>query len=229
MPHVGVKEGVLLDLAEDVLGPGVHATALEQQAFVGALALGRRFQFDEHHARHVARLSLSLFDQLVDLHGLTDHDRRILLVAAVLHDIGQFISYRRHHKHSLYLIHNSDVPNISSEELELVALVARYHRRSEPNDEHFLYDRLSEPKRARVRRLSSLLRLADALDREHLQRVESVVCSEEEGAVVVHVVGRGDLLLELWALRKKAQMFENVFGRAIRVTLDDPALAARTI
>ena len=229
VPHVGVKEGVLLDLAEDVLGPGVHASRLEQQAFLGSLALGRRFQFDEPHAKHVARLALSLFDQLEWLHGLSDVDRRILLVAAVLHDVGQFISYRRHHKHSLYLIFNSDVPNISTEELKLVALVARYHRRAEPKDEHFLYDTLGEDERMRVRRLASLLRLADALDREHLQRVESVKCSKEEGTLVVEVEGHGDLLLEQWALRNKAQMFEDVFKREVQVTVNDPALAARII
>jgi exopolyphosphatase/guanosine-5'-triphosphate,3'-diphosphate pyrophosphatase len=229
VPHVGVKEGVLLDLAEDVLGPGVHASRLEHQAFVGALALGRRFQFDEHHGRHVARLALSLFDQLRWLHELPDVDRRILLVASVLHDVGQFISYRRHHKHSLYLICNSDVPNITTEELKLVALVARYHRRGEPKDEHFLYDSLDEVLRTRVRRMASLLRLADALDREHLQRVESVTCSKRKGTLVIEVEGRGDLLLEQWALRKKAGMFEGVFGRAVQVTVSDPSPAARII
>ncbi len=229
VPHVGVKEGVLVDLADDVLGPGVHASRLEHQAFVGALALGRRFQFDELHGRHVARLALSLFDQLDWLHGLPDADRRILLVASVLHDVGQFISYRRHHKHSLYLIFNSDVPNITTEELKLVALVARYHRRAEPSEAHFLYGALDEANRTRVRRLASLLRLADALDREHLQRVEGVTCSKRKGAIVIQVEGRGDLLLEQWALRKKVGMFESVFERAIQVTVSEPPRGARVI
>ena len=136
VPHVGVKEGVLLDLADDLMGPGVHASRLEQQAFLGALALGRRFEFDEPHARHVARLALALFDQLVAVHGLDEGDRRLLLIAAVLHDIGQFVAYRRHHKHSLYLIHNSDLPNVAPADLPLVALAARYHRRAEPKPEH---------------------------------------------------------------------------------------------
>lgn len=229
VPHVGVKEGVLLDVAEDLLGPGVHASRLEQQAFVGALALGRRFQFDETHARHVARLALSLFDQLQALHGLEEADRRVLLVAAVLHDVGQFISYRKHHKHSLYLIHNSEVPNVSAAELELVALVARYHRRAEPKDEHFLYTSLGEPERLRVRRLASLLRVADALDREHLQRVESVRTLVDDDEVVVEVEGRGDLLLEQWALRKKARMFTHVFGRDVRLAVAEPALGPQII
>jgi exopolyphosphatase/guanosine-5'-triphosphate,3'-diphosphate pyrophosphatase len=226
---VGVKDGVLLDLAEGILGPGVHASRLEQQAFVGALSIGRRFQFDEAHARHVARLSLSLFDQLAATHGLTDADRRILLVAAVLHDVGQFISYRKHHKHSLYLIHNTDVPNVSAAERILVALVARYHRRAEPKDEHYLFGTLDARDRTRVAGLASILRIADALDREHLQRVETVRTIAEPGELVLEVDGRGDLLLEQWALRKKARMFANVFGHEVRLAVAEPSLGPKVI
>lgn len=212
VPGIGVKEGVLLDVMEDVTGPSVHASRLEQQAFNGALALGRRFQFDELHGRHVARLSLSLFDQLRDLHGLSDADRRILLVAAVLHDVGQFISYRRHHKHGLYLIYNSEVPGISRDERVLAALVARYHRRAEPKDSHYLYSDLKEDDRRRVARMAAILRVADALDREHLQRVPSVKARVADGRLVLEMEGRGDLLLEYWALRKKGRMFDSVYG-----------------
>lgn len=212
VPRVGVKEGVLLDLVEDITGPAVHASRLEQQAFNGALALGRRFQFDELHGRHVARLSLSLFDQLRDLHGLADGDRRILLVAAVLHDVGQFISYRKHHKHGLYLIYNSEVPGVSRDERVLAALVARYHRRAEPKDSHYLYEDLDQGDRRRVARMAAILRVADALDREHLQRVPSVTARVEGGKLLLEMRGRGDLLLEYWALRKKGRMFDSVFG-----------------
>ncbi len=229
VPHVGVKEGLLLDMAEDLVGPGVHASRLEQQAFYGALALGRRFHFDEPHARHVARLVLSLFDQLRELHRLTDADRRVLLVAAVLHDVGQFVAYRRHHKHSLYLIHNSDVPNVSSEERTLVALVARYHRRAEPKSEHFLYADLDDAARVRVRAMASLLRIADALDREHLQRIAAVEVKVEKDEVVLEVQGHGDLLLEQWALRKKARMFSSFFGSEVRLAVAEPSLGPNII
>ncbi len=229
VPHVGVKEGVLLDLIDDMSGPAVRATRLEQGALHGALALGRRFQLDEAHARHVARLSLSLFDQLQELHGLGPEDRRILLVAAVLHDTGQFISFRKHHKHSLYLVNNSDVPGVSREERPLAALVARYHRRAEPKDEHFLYADLNEADRSRVRRLSSILRVADALDREHLQRVSKVNVRMGEAEVLLEVEGRGDLLLENWAFQKKARMFSNVFAREVRLEIRRPVLGPSVI
>jgi exopolyphosphatase / guanosine-5'-triphosphate,3'-diphosphate pyrophosphatase len=229
VPHVGVKEGLLLDLAEDLAGPGVHASRLEQQAFHGALALGRRFHFDEPHARHVGRLVLSLFDQLRDLHGLGEADRRILLVAAVLHDVGQFVSYRRHHKHSLYLIQNSDVPNVSSDERALVALVARYHRRADPHQDHYLYQDLRSGNRLRVRKLAALLRIADALDREHLQRVAHVRAERVDGELVLHVEGHGDLLLEQWAFRRKARMFSQTFEVDVRLALEESALGPGVI
>lgn len=229
VPHVGVKEGVLLDLVDDMSGPAVRATRLEQGALHGALALGRRFQLDETHARHVARLSLSLFDQLQELHGLGPDDRRILLVAAVLHDTGQFISYRKHHKHSLYLVYNSDVPGLSRDERPLAALIARYHRRAEPKDEHFLYADLDEADRARVCRLSAILRVADALDREHLQRVSKVSVKLGENDVLLEVEARGDLLLEHWAFLKKARMFTSVFGREVRLDVRRPILGPSVI
>ena len=174
IPEVGVKEGILVDLVEDVTGPAVHATRLEQQLLNAAVALGRRYRFDEAHGRHVARLSLSLFDQLRNVHCLGAADRKILLGAAVLHDIGQIVSYRRHHKHSLYLIHNSELPGVASDETPMVASVARYHRRAEPSDDHELWNEFDPEKQERVRKLASILRVADALDREHLQRVERV-------------------------------------------------------
>jgi exopolyphosphatase/guanosine-5'-triphosphate,3'-diphosphate pyrophosphatase len=220
VPHVGVKEGLLLDLVEDLAGPGAHATRLERQAFDGALALGRRFRFDEPHARHVSRIALSLFDQLAELHGLGEADRRILLVAAALHDVGQFISYRRHHKHSLYLIQNSDIPTIASDERALVALVARYHRRAEPRGEHYLYQDLKATARLRVRKLAAILRIADALDREHLQRVVTVRVRQHGAELLLDVEGHGDLLLEQWALRRKARMFNAVFETQIRLALN---------
>ena len=207
----------LVGLAEDITGPAVHASRLEQQAFHGALALGRRFQFDELHGRHVARLSLSLFDQLRELHGYGDRERKILLVAATLHDAGQFLSYRRHHKHSLYLIYNSDLPGLSREDRTLAALVARYHRRAEPKEDHYLYQELPKDERDRVLRLAAILRVGDALDREHLQRVPAVKARVTDSALLLELDGHGDLLLEQWALKKKGRMFTSAFGREVQV------------
>jgi exopolyphosphatase / guanosine-5'-triphosphate,3'-diphosphate pyrophosphatase len=221
VPNVGVKDGILLDLSADVAGPGAHASRLEHATYRGALALGRRFHFDEPHARHTTGLALSLFDQTQSLHGLGATERRMLLAASILHDAGQFISYRQHHKHSLYLINNSDIPGLSREERPLAALVARYHRRAEPKDHHFIFSELGPEDRDRTRRLSSIFRIADALDREHLQRVTSVLVDVEDDAIVLEIAGSGDLLLERWALAKKCRMFEAEFGRTLKSNFRD--------
>lgn len=221
VPHVGVKEGVLLDLVEELTTHRLHVTHQEREVLAAAVALGRRYRFDEAHGRHVARLALSLFDQLVELHELPEEDRRILLGAALLHDIGQYVSYRKHHKHSLYLILNGQLSVFSPPEIPLVALVARYHRRAAPKDEHFLWSDLPKADRDRVLKLAALLRVADALDREHLQQVSSVTASVRKDRVVLTVEARGELLLEQWAMQKKGSLFERAFGRLPYIRLPE--------
>ncbi|MFO7893887.1 MAG: Ppx/GppA phosphatase family protein [Longimicrobiales bacterium] len=213
VPHVGVKEGVLLDLVEDLTTHTQYVSNQEREVVGAAVALGRRYRFDEPHARQVARLALSLFDQLQALHELHEADRRILLGAALLHDIGQYVSYRKHHKHSLYLIIHGELSVFSPAEIPLVALVARYHRRALPKPGHFVWEELDEADRERVTKLAAILRVADALDREHLQRVDSVTVEVGEASVVLSVKGHGDLLLEHWALEKKGALFERAFDR----------------
>ncbi len=219
VPCTGVKEGVLFDLVDELTsdrGLGRQERIVHE----GSLTLGRRYLFDEAHARHVTELAVSLFDQLAGLHGLEPDDRRILIAGAMLHDVGQHVSYRKHHKHSLYLIVHSEIPGISPSELPLVALVARYHRRADPQADHYLYADLTEAERSRVARISAILRVADSLDREHLQRVASVEARLEDGALELRLSGEGPLLLEQWALKRKGSLFGRVFGIEPSVRLE---------
>lgn len=219
VPGVGVKEGILLDLVDEGLFHSGHELRQEQQLTKATISLGRRFMFDEAHALQVARLALSLFDQVQSLHGLGTHDRRLLLAAAILHDIGGFVSHKKHHKHSLYLISNSELPGLSPVEMLIVGNIARYHRKNIPRDTHPDFMRLSERDRVRTTRLSAVLRVADALDRAHLQHVENIQASVAEGMVALAIQGSGDLLLERWALAGKKNLFEKVFRRAISISV----------
>ncbi|MEJ2502302.1 MAG: Ppx/GppA phosphatase family protein [Gemmatimonadota bacterium] len=223
VPHVGVKEGVLLDLVEELTTHTLYMTRQDREIHGAAVALGRRYQFDEAHGRHVAMLALDLFDQLRELHGLGTTDRRILLGAALLHDIGQYVSFRKHHKHSLYLIQNGELSVFAPREIPLVALVARYHRRAEPKPHHPIWSELDAPDRERVEKLGALLRVADSLDREHLQRVVSLEARVDEDRLDLAVEARSDLLLEQWALEKKGSMFERVFGLEPRIVREEAA------
>jgi exopolyphosphatase/guanosine-5'-triphosphate,3'-diphosphate pyrophosphatase len=217
VPHVGIREGVVLDLVADLTGERAQVDRRLQDLRAQTVALGRRYLFDEGHAVRVGDLSLSLFDQLEELHRLGEADRRILVAAAILHDVGAFISYKRHHRHSLYLITHSELPGFSPREMALVANVARYHRQSEPADDHEEFAALSENEQGRVRRLAPLLRMADALDREHQGRVEAVRARVRDKDLQLRLVGRGDLLLEKWALKRKAEFFTREYGLKVRV------------
>ncbi len=218
VPRVGIKDGLLLDLADRILPPPGLADHLEHQAQQSALSLGRRYFFDEEHGKHVAKLSLSIFDQARSLHKLNGADRRILMVAAMIHDIGSFISRKSHHKHTHYLVSNSELLGFSPREIQLVANVARYHRKGPPRTEHVPFNRLTKSERERSLKLASILRLADALDREHLQNVTGVEATLRSGTFFLRLEGEADYLLEGWALRKKADLFEKTFQVKVRLS-----------
>jgi exopolyphosphatase/guanosine-5'-triphosphate,3'-diphosphate pyrophosphatase len=217
VPGVGLKDGVLVDLVDDLVTHQAHEDRKDQHAVEGAVSLGRRYMFDEVHALHVAKLAGTLFDQLRKVHKLEPTDRRILLAAAVLHDIGVYVGYKKHHKHSLYLISQSEIPEFTPAEIDIIANLARYHRKGVPAPHHDHFTRLSDADRSRVVRLSSLLRVADALDREHIQAVSEVRARVQKDRCVLYLEGTGDLLLERWALRRKANLFEDTFNLKLEI------------
>ncbi len=217
VPFVGLKEGIMLDLMDEIVGKEDHALQMDRKISAGALAVGRRYQFDEQHSMHVSKIALSLFDQLREVHGLGPELRPLLLVAAILHDIGMFVSREKHHKHSHYLIRNSDIPGFAVRQLHLAADIARYHRKSEPALRHESFAALSKADRRIVEALTAILRLADALDREHLQNVTSVKVTIDPRTIVLRPTGKGDLLLEQWALRNRSKLFSRLFNRGVKI------------
>jgi exopolyphosphatase/guanosine-5'-triphosphate,3'-diphosphate pyrophosphatase len=217
VPAVGLKDGILVDLADDLVTHQAHEDRKERQAVAGAVSLGRRYLFDEAHAMQVSRLAGSLFDQLARVHRLDTADRRMLLAAAVLHDVGTFVGYKKHHKHSLYLISQSEVPEFTPREIDIIANLARYHRKGVPAPHHEPFTRLPEADRVLVVKLASILRVADALDREHVQAVREVRVRVTKKGVVLELDGAGDMLLERWALRRKGNLFADTFGMPIDI------------
>src|SRR5207344_2250604 len=167
-----LRVGMLLDftLPQGRLG----AEDFERQVLASAEAVGHRFRFDRSHGHHVAMLAARLFDDLRDEHGLSDRDRLLLQTASILHDVGIYVSLRAHHKHSQYLLAAAQIFGLSNEETAIVANVARYHRRGMPQDSHLPYVALDRRDRLIVDKLAAILRLANALDAEHLQKVSTV-------------------------------------------------------
>ena len=139
----------------------------------------------------------------------------LLRIAGLLHEVGVFISDRGHHKHSMYIILNSDLFGLTRKEITLIALVARYHRRAMPRAYHTEYTSLDRDDRLAVAKLAAMLRLADCLDRKHLQDLKNVTFSREKDRFVITVNDVPDLALEQLALRDKANMFEQIFGAKV--------------
>jgi len=148
---------------------------------------------------------------LAQAEGAPDH----LVAAALLHDMGQFVSFKGHHKHSLYLICNTELPNFGDREMLLVGNVARYHRKAHPQDHHHFFTILDEGERSRVTRLAALLRVADALDREHRQRVTGVTAKVTDDEVALWLDGTAGALLEGFTVQKKANLFQQTFDRTV--------------
>jgi len=196
------------------------------------MELARRCHFDEAHAQHVARLALSLFDQTRSVHELDERDEELLEFTALLHDIGFHISPSGHHRHAQYLIETSDMVGFSREELELMALTARYHRKAEPPTKrakrslrrrHQRFMKLPRRSRKRVRTLAALLRVADALDRTHGRLVRAVRCQVRRKTIELRIEVEGDPELELWATRRKGDLLESLFGLQLRLAVDPVA------
>ena len=184
------------------------------------MELARRCHFREDHGTHVARLALSLFHQTRRLHKLTDGDAELLEYAALLHDIGFYISPHRHHRHTEYLIKSHAMTGFSKSEVQTIALTARHHRKAEPRYGHGAAKSLSKQDARRVRYLAAILRVADALDRTHARLVRAVRCSISARTVEVRVDADGDPELELWAARRKGDLFEALAGRKLRFAVD---------
>ncbi len=214
-----LREGLLLDRfnrRDRSRDDGLHHLSDLRRS--SALALARSYHEDLAHAEHAADLALELFDETQTAHGLGIADSELLEAAGLLHNIGRFVAHSSHHKHSYYLIRNSErLAGFTEGELELIALVARYHRKSEPRPRHANYIKLSEADRYRVRVLAGLLRVGIALDRTYRRAVHRLHATVEHDTVHVEVdVAEGvGVEIELFTARRSAGLLADALGRRI--------------
>lgn len=210
-----LREGVILDyLARHDSGA---AEPVEDPRRRSVLEFARRNGWDEPHSRQVTKLALALFDQTTELHGLGPPERELLEVAGLLHDVGFAVAQSAHHKHSLYLIRNADLDGFGPGELAVIANVARYHRKALPSERHPDYQALSEGERLLVRRLASLLRIADGLDADHFQVVQQVDLHLEDGVARLDLRARDLPDRDVWAAEQGGDLFEREFGRRLEL------------
>jgi exopolyphosphatase/guanosine-5'-triphosphate,3'-diphosphate pyrophosphatase len=216
VPNVSIREGLLINLASQV------GSELQDEFFsqiiASAMNLGRKYHYDEAHNRHVAKFALTIFDGLINEHGMDSRDRMLMEVAATLHDIGMFLRSSGHHKHGQYIVAHSEIFGLHGDELAIVANVIGHHRGESPQSTDFEYMALQREERILVLKMTSILRVADVLDRGHSQQIKKITVEKMADTVTIVAEGAYDLSIERLGLEEKGDMFQDVFGYKINLT-----------
>lgn len=214
---MSLREGLVLDYISRHRKEIARADRYPDVRRRSVIELAERCNWVPEHSQRIAKLALALFDGTRATHALTDREREWLEYSALLHDIGVHIRYERHHKHSYYLIRNGNLRGFEPQEVEIIALIARYHRRAVPARGHEGYADLPKRRRRVVRTLAAMLRLAETLDRSHSQIVTGLTLQDRDDAVLLELQTSGDAELELWAASRHVAPFEAVIGKPLRI------------
>ena len=207
-----LREGLILDYIRRNTGHIHKAERYPDMRRRSVIELGERCRYLPDHSAQVAKLALGVFDATTDLHGLGAREREWLEYGALLHDIGNHINYEAHHKHSYYLIRHGELRGFDPDEVEVIGLVARYHRQATPKKSHEGYSRLKRGLRRTVRVLGSIVRLAEGLDRSHTQVIRSLRTKATADALRIQLSAKGDAELERWAAARHAEPLSEELG-----------------
>ncbi len=210
-PLVSLSDGIIADFVDQ------RFKTPRQREFLTdirdlANALARKYHADMNHARDVEEKSLVLFDALKRTHGMREQEKSLLSLAAILHDIGKFMNLNRHYEHSYHLIKGSEILGLSEADLEIVANVARYHASKTPEDTHDNYQRLRPRDRVTTAKMVAIIRIADALDRSHRQKIHNLKVQIRDHEMLIQAESQQDTLLEEWSFGIKSEFFQEVFG-----------------
>ena len=199
----------------EILDPAAFLAAsevLNESTRLSCHALATKFDCIAPHYEMVTAMALKMFDKMKKLHGLGARERLLLECAAILHDCGKFINSRAHYMHSYNIIRGLDIAGLNLRETEIIANIALYHSRISPSPEQEDYRMLGRADRVTISKLAAILRLADALDRSHAQKVQTFEVKLSDGALIVTASAARNMELEEWAFRDKGAFFEDVFG-----------------
>ena len=214
-----LREGVIIDRLRDWEAQSRPPMPdIADQKLRGVHAVGKRFGYEEAHSHQVARLAETIFDALSSSENLTRHQRLLLSAAALLHDVGYHIAHESHHKHSFYLIENSELTGFSESERAVIANIARYHKGSLPKDHHPSYAALSPADRLTVSRLAGILRVADAMDRRHDNRVKDLVVKRVRNDVHIQATSALECENEITEAERRVKLFESAFDCKLRLS-----------
>jgi exopolyphosphatase / guanosine-5'-triphosphate,3'-diphosphate pyrophosphatase len=214
--RAGVRDGIIADLAARNVGSELSRLSREQRAEVEEMC--RRYGVALPHGRKVADLAGMIFAALQPVHQLPAAAGKLIEAAAYLHDVGHYVSNAAHHKHSWYVVANSDMPGFTERERLLIAALCRYHRKALPSPDHNSFQALTADERRLLTMAIPILRLADNLDRSHDQRVRRVDCRFRDGGeVLLQVHSEGDIDLETWAAERVGDTFSQIYSRGLAI------------
>lgn len=216
----GIREGMIL---QSLQKRGLLAVSNQPRDWRNSvLDFARSCRFDEQHSHQVSRLAGTIFDAVATVHNLDQRGKELLEAAALLHDIGYFISYHQHHKHSYHLIRHANLFDFTPREREIIANLARYHRKGKPKKQHENFARLTNQDQELVRKLGGILRLADGLDRRRNGLVEQLACNLRNRETALTLTGSGDLSVEIYGAREKGDLFEAAFDTRLIIGTEQP-------
>lgn len=210
-----VREGMIFDYVERNKKKIEFENEVPNLRLRSVLKLAQKCNYRAQHAKQVSFLALKLFDATQHLHKLDGKTRELLDYAALLHDVGYHISHKKHHKHSYYLISHGNLNGFEEREVQILALIARYHHQSTPKKSHENFNQLTLQEQKRVQIAASLLRIADGLDRSHFSVVKDIECKWNKDSLKIRLITQDDPELEIWAAQKKKDLFEECFMRKV--------------
>jgi exopolyphosphatase / guanosine-5'-triphosphate,3'-diphosphate pyrophosphatase len=215
IPNVGLKNGILIDMANNFAREtnSISADQIRESAF----RIGHKFQFDEKHAAFVAKMAVELFDQTLPLHQMGNQERFLLEIGAILHDIGHFIGTVDHDQHGAYILSANHLIGLNETQQKMVAALVKFHRKGYPYREDSVERNLSVREKVILTKLAAFLRLADALDASHQQKITDVNILNKNSSWYIFLNSEADIAYEKWALSKKSSLFCDIFGQSLEI------------
>ena len=212
-----LREGVLFDSIHNVSGEK-RLVGLSDIRYKSFRYLMKLYSIEESHALQVKKLALQLFDSTIRLHELDLVDREYLEAACLVHDVGYYISSSQHHRHSYYIVRNAEILGFSDREIEIIANITRYHRKSHPKAKHENFVKLNTDDQIKVKKLASLIRIADGLDRSHINAVLNITADISGEYIILDIQKKADvdIALDIWGAERKSALFEEVYGYKVK-------------
>ncbi|MEX2512428.1 MAG: Ppx/GppA phosphatase family protein [Cyclobacteriaceae bacterium] len=214
-----LREGMIINHIEKhglQIGEKLEGKNIKEKS---CLLLSARYESDLDEKKHISRLSLQLFDQLNEQHHAGNHERELLYFASLIFDVGNYIQFKNYHKHSRYIIKNSQLRGFTNEEVLLLGHVARYHRKSGPKKKHKKYRKLNAKQKQQLKLLSGILRISIGLDKTKNQWVQNVYCLPEKNMLTIKVFGEQNMNLEIWEAQRFADTLANYLKTTIQIQM----------